>query len=155
MGSTISENIVQKFLKEIEKNCLTQIGLRKLIAPDGYAEKLVLELRGKFNMTQLRKFFSEIKYISELGKKGNENSAVVKIWTLYPKIAYASARGLIPKEMEKIFTKTLQSVEKCVEQAKKLEKEEDRKKTIRDTFETLDNFFSALVAYAKKYGKAN
>jgi len=144
---------VEEFLNVIEGRCLNELGLRNLVAPDGYAEKIVKELRGRFNMTQLRKFFAEIKYISELGKKGKETSAVVKIWTLYPKIAYAAARRVIPREMELIFTKTLQSVEKCVENSSNLEPEL-RKKIIKETFENLDNFFSALVAYAKKYGKA-
>ena len=110
-----------------------------MVAPSGYAERIAKNLRGRVNMTQLRKFFNEVKRICTLGKKGNTDKAQMKLWLLYPKIAYAAARNLLPKEFEKMLTKVMQKVEKC-------NKPED--------YERLDEFFSALIAYAKYHNKA-
>ena len=139
-GGTVQGNPLEEFLNFLkEKECFHQLDLRKMVAPGEYAEKIAKNFRGRVNMTQLRKFFNEVKRICTLGKKGNTDKAQMELWLLYPKIAYATARNLLPKEFEKMLTKVMQKVEKC-------NKPED--------YERLDEFFSALIAYAKYHNKA-
>lgn len=139
-GGTVQENPLREFLNFLkEKECFHQLDLRKMVAPGEYAERIAKNLKGKVNMTQLRKFFNEVKHLCTLGKKGKTDTARTKLWLLYPKLAYATSRGLLPKEFQEMLTKVMQKVEKC-------NKPED--------YERLDEFFSALIAYAKYHRKA-
>ena len=133
---------VNKLLKKLANNCLSQIKLRDLVAPDGHAANIAKKLKKKqVKITQLRKLFNEIKNIcvKVRDKKISLENAQTQLWLLYPKITYAKSRKLLPPELEKLFLKVLESVDNC-------NKPED--------YEYLDHFFSALIAYAKAFGKA-
>ena len=124
--------------KTHKKKCFHEWELKKLVAPGGVAERIAENLSGQVNMTQLRKFFNEVKRICILGKRGKMKIAQTHLLRLYPKIAYATARNLLPKEFEEVLNKVLEKVEECNQSA---------------DYERLDDFFTALIAYAKKHGK--
>ena len=136
-GGTVQGNPLEEFLNLLkEKECFHQLDLREIVAPRKYAERIAENLSGQVNMTQLRKFFNEVKRVCTLGKKGKTEIAKTKLWRLYYKIPYATARNLLPKEFAEVLTEVMQKVEKC--------------NTPKD-YEQLDDFFSALIAYAKYY----
>jgi len=126
-----------KYLKRIK--CFSQIPLRDLIAPDGYADNIACYFsegsNRKVNISQLRKFFSEIKKISTTGEDTPEE-AQKKIWSLYPIIAYAEGRKVIPNKFSSMLTQVLEKVDNCNKPKE---------------YKMLGDFMTALVAYFKKY----
>jgi CRISPR-associated protein Csm2 len=145
----LSTKKISEFKNFLEKNCLIHMELREVLKPNGYAECIAKQYtkfsKKELKTTQLRKVFHEIKEISELGKKGKLQEAKTKIWLLYPKIVYAKERGLIPPGLDEIFLLILKNVDEICP-------DKDDKNFVK-ALEYLDYFFSALVAYAKKYGK--
>jgi CRISPR type III-A-associated protein Csm2 len=131
--------------EEKDKKCLSEYDLRILIGPQGYADKIakhIVEVGSKnknerVNITQLRKFFSEIKEISKLGQKEPQR-AQVKLWKLYPLIAYAQGRKVISKDFADMLNQVLEKVDN-----NSCNKPED--------YKMLEDFMTALVAYFKKY----
>jgi len=121
---------------ENKKKCFHEWELKKLVPFGGVAERIAKNLSGQVNITQLRKLFNEVKHVCTLGKKGNIKIAYTKLLRLYPKIAYATARDLLPEEFGDVLIKVLKKVEKCNQP---------------EDYERLDDFFTALIAYAKYY----
>jgi len=133
----ISEAI-NNFLNELKTvNCFSSFNLRKLIGPDGYAERIARDVDRNIKISQLRKFFAEIKEITKLGQK-NPEEAQKRVWLLYPIIAYAEGRKVIPKDFANMLNQVLEKVEN-----EACNKKEDYKR--------LEDFMTALVAYFKKY----
>jgi CRISPR type III-A-associated protein Csm2 len=133
-----NEAIVQ-FLRELRNvKCFSQFNLRRLIGPNGYAEQIAKAGKKDIKISQLRKFFSEIKEISRLGQSKSKE-AQQKIWILYPLIAYAQGRRVISKDFANMLNQVLEKVEND-----SCNKPED--------YKMLEDFMTALVAYFKKYG---
>jgi CRISPR type III-A-associated protein Csm2 len=133
-----SNEVIIKFLQELKSiPCFSQFNLRKLIGPNGYAEQIARNVSRDVKISQLRKFFSEIKEITELGQK-NPQEAQKRIWLLYPIIAYAQGRRVISRDFANMLNQVLEKVE-----GESCNKKEDYKR--------LEDFMTALVAYFKKY----
>jgi CRISPR-associated protein Csm2 len=158
-----------EYTKEIAKKIREGQSLASVLKPEefakpcGYAEKIVEELGNKLKTSQLRKIFTEIKNIYEAQKKKTASSKdeskkdeskdekikdeiKVRIYLLYPKLAYAKGRGLMPDAFYELLNACL---DKLVEKGSK---EED--------FESFFQFITAIVAYSKKHendkgGKGN
>jgi len=135
---------IEEFRSNILKwVCFSDVNLRELVKPQGYADKLASFLtrsaRG-IKTSQLRKFFNEIKSATQKAKSGNLEEATVTLWRIYPIIAYSEARGLMPQEFGDIMRLVLEKVESCP----------DREK-LKLSFERLDDFITALYAYFRKY----
>ena len=133
---------LKQALREIQ--CLADLSLKVTVRPNGYADKLAkfLKERGSRSLkaTQLRKFFNAIKEATTKAKNGNLQKAREILWKTYPLVAYSRARGLIPEEFENIINTVIEKVESCSEEAK-----------LRESFERLEDFMTALYAYFKKY----
>jgi CRISPR type III-A-associated protein Csm2 len=129
---------VEPFLKELEKKpCFSSFPLRELLAPGEYVDKIAETLSRQVKISQLRKFFTELKEIAELGEEKPEE-AQIQLWKVYPLIAYAQGRKLIPQDFAKLLETVLQKVE-----AQGCNKKED--------YKHLKLFMEALVAYFRKY----
>jgi CRISPR type III-A-associated protein Csm2 len=133
-----SKNPIEEFINELnKKECFSEFDLRDLIGPNGYADNIAASLKKQVKISQLRKFFSEIKEISKIGESKPEE-AQKKIWLLYPLIAYAEGRDVIPNNFANMLNKVLEKVE-----AENCNKADDYKR--------LEDFMTALIAYFKKY----
>jgi CRISPR type III-A-associated protein Csm2 len=144
-GSRFTPPEIEEFRSEILKLvCFSEVNLKDLVKPQGYADKLANFLtqstRG-IKTSQLRKFFNEIKSATQKAKSGNLEEATVTLWRIYPIIAYSEARGLMPEEFGEIMRLVLEKVESCTDDREKL----------KLSFERLDDFITALYAYFRKY----
>ncbi len=129
---------IDEFLNELkEKKCFSEFSLRKLLAPGEYVDKIAKDISRQVKISQLRKFFTELKEIAELGEEKPEE-AQIQLWKVYPLIAYAQGRKLIPQDFAKLLETVLQKVE-----AQGCNKKED--------YKHLKLFMEALVAYFRKY----
>jgi CRISPR type III-A-associated protein Csm2 len=139
-----SREVIRNFLNLLRnKQCFRNLSLRELLAPNGWADKVAKSLQGRIKVTQLRKYFNEIKNACELAKQGNIDKARIRIWKLYPLIAYATARNiqgkpLMPLELAELLEEILKKVEQ--DQCNQLE-----------DYERLEDFITALYAYFKRY----
>ncbi|WP_457567070.1 type III-A CRISPR-associated protein Csm2 [Desulfurobacterium sp.] len=115
---------------------LTQILTdEEILKPGKFADKIAsdLELKKKFKTAQLRKVFDKVKEIERAIERGEDYKS--KILELYPKLAYSTGRGLMPKNFFKLLTLLLEKAEKNKEDAKMVVK-----------------LITAIVAYSKLYG---
>ena len=85
--------------------------------------------------SQLRKIFAEVKDICEKKKK-NLSSDNTELYLLYPKLAYAQGRDLMPSNFYELMVACLD----------KLKNSNDKK-----DFEMFEEFMTAIVAYNKQY----
>ena len=139
----ITENI-----KEARK--LSEVLKPEIFAPpDGWAfiiTKQIKEQAGKkdpktnkkfpqLKTSQLRKIFAEVKDICEKKKK-NPSLENTELYLLYPKLAYAQGRDLMPRNFYELMVACLD----------KLKNSNDKK-----DFEMFEEFMTAIVAYNKQY----
>jgi len=139
------DSVVKEFKKELNKiNCLSDLNPRKIVDPfDGYASKLAQHFRNKFKVTQLRKLFNEIKNATKKADSNLEDAKKI-LWRIYPLIAYAEApsRKLIPHDFAEILYMVIEKTENCKD-----------KNRLKESFERLEDFMTALYAYFKKYDR--
>ena len=107
--------------------------------PEGWAYKVVQELRNKkgtkLKTSQLRKIFAEVKDICDKQIKGIQTDKT-ELYLLYPKLAYAQGRDLMPKNFYNLLVACLD----------KLKENADK-----DDFKMFEEFMTAIVAYNKQY----
>ena len=107
--------------------------------PGGWADQIVQGLKKgkttKLKTSQLRKIFAEVKDICE--KRIKEISQVnTELYLLYPKLAYAQGRDLMPKNFYELLIA-------CLDKLKDSSDKED--------FKMFEEFMTAIVAYNKQY----
>lgn len=132
----ISE-ITQK-IKKAKK--LSEILKPKFFAPPGgWADQIVQGLKQgrttKLKTSQLRKIFAEVKDICEKRVKGMSEDNT-ELYLLYPKLAYAQGRDLMPKNFYQLLVACLD----------KLKEDADK-----EDFKVFGQFMTAIVAYNKQY----
>ncbi len=125
----------QHFERIKNKNCLKELRLEDLIKPCGIADILARISKGDIKITQLRKFFNEIKRaVNEVDR--DINKAKLILMRIYPILAYAEGRKLMPSYLANFIEAVIEKVENCHE---------------KESFTTLKDFMTALYAYFKKY----
>ena len=126
------ENVCKEFLNKIDN--FGEIGLKELIGPDGYAQRIIDYTNLK--ITQLRKIYAEFKHIYNLIKSQEKEEEIkTHLYRLYPILAYQQNRGLIKEEFKEIMVKLLDWIDSNFD---------------KKNYEKVMDFMTALVAYAKK-----
>ncbi len=135
------EDYISKLTEEIKKSKKLSDVLKpeKFAPPNGYAERVVLSLKkgkhSKLKTSQLRKIFTEVKEICNKKIKGF-SEADTELYLLYPKLAYAEGRELMPRNFYKLLVA-------CLDKLKENADKED--------FKMFEEFMTAIVAYNKRY----
>lgn len=133
MGDSIREVIDR--IKNLKR--FYDYPVREFAAENGHADIVAKKVRDNVKVTQLRKFFTQIKQI-ELECKGknpeDDFDANVKIYLLLPELAYARGRNLITQDYYYLMKECL-NVQKI--------------KQVKD-FNRLVDFLTAVLAYHKK-----
>jgi len=135
-----TNDLVQK-IKSAPK--LSDVLTPKEFAPiGGYADKIAFELKSakpKLNTSQLRKIFTEIKSICDNREKVLQEDKT-PLYLLYPKLAYAKGRELMPEVFYNLIVA-------CLDKLKDGADKED--------FKNFGDFMTAIVAYNKQYEPKN
>jgi len=132
---------INKITQEIKKaKKLSEILKPKVFAPPGgWADQIVQGLKrgrtSKLKTSQLRKIFAEVKVICEKRIKGISKDET-ELYLLYPKLAYAQGRDLMPENFYKLLVT-------CLDKLKENSDEQD--------FKMFEEFMTAIVAYNKQY----
>ncbi len=133
---------INKITQEIKKaKKLSEILKPKVFAPPGgWADQVVQSLKGrrggtKLKTSQLRKIFAEVKDICEKRIKDITQDET-ELYLLYPKLAYAQGRDLMPKNFYHLLVA-------CLDKLKDNADKED--------FKMFEEFMTAIVAYNKQY----
>ncbi len=125
-----------------------------------YCERIEKEVKDNFakiSVSQLRKFFSAVKLLEQKGMAKNLNELIM----LKPKLAYAVGRDrnnnalqnfyvLVSKVIESTYDKLKQADNKDSESSESSVKASKETKRITQNFV---DFFEAIIAYHKLYGK--
>ncbi|MDL1955898.1 MAG: type III-A CRISPR-associated protein Csm2 [Candidatus Desulfofervidus auxilii] len=133
------ESKKKKGFKEIEErlrelHSFKELDYKEFCDEGGLADKIVQNAK-ELKMTQLRKFFNEIKAISrKISRKPNDPFDFAQVAKLLPVLVYSVGRGLIPKEF-------YQKVLKICLRKEILQTNED--------FLRLADFLEAIIAYHK------
>ncbi len=139
-------DIIENITNEIKKSSnLSQILKPQIFAPPGgWADKITKQLKEQhkknkkipeLKTSQLRKIFAEVKDICEKRIKGIKDDNT-ELYLLYPKLAYAQGRDLMPENFYKLIIA-------CLDKLKNSSNKED--------FKAFKEFITAIVAYNKKY----
>jgi CRISPR-associated protein Csm2 len=159
---SISKNVLISFVEDLKtQGCLEKEFYKKknLFAPDGLTAKLSKVFKD-LNSSQLRKIFEsfrELKSISEaLEKKGLSKKskfqkfeeALEKLYRIYPLLAYAKGRKLIPPEFYDILISLLEGLEKPLREKERWECVEEE---IEKKLKGLVEFIHSFLAYHKFY----
>lgn len=130
-----TNNLVQK-IKSAPK--LSDVLTPKEFAPvGGWADEITKKLKSELSTSQLRKIFIEIKSICD-DREVLKNKT--RLYLLYPKLAYAKGRKLIPNEFYDLIIA-------CLDKLK------DGKADEKD-FKNFGDFMTAIVAYNKQYERS-
>jgi len=136
-----TNDLVQK-IKSAPK--LSDVLTPKEFAPiGGYADKIAFELKSakpKLNTSQLRKIFTEIKSICDNREKVLQEDKT-PLYLLYPKLAYAKGRELMPEVFYNLIVA-------CLDKLKD-------EKADEEDFKNFGDFMTAIVAYNKQYEPKN
>ena len=126
------ENVCKEFLNKI--NNFGEIGLKELIGPNGYAQRIINHTNLK--TTQLRKIYAEFKYIHNLIKSQEKEEKIkMRLYRLYPILAYQQNRGLINEDFKEIMVELINWIDSNF---------------AKENYDKVMDFMTALVAYAKK-----
>jgi CRISPR-associated protein Csm2 len=120
---------------------LTDLEIKEISAEEnGLAHQKAREFKS-LNITQLRKFFAEVKDIEKKlrPEKSKFDDVKDKIFLLQPQLAYASGRNLIPPGFYKLMSVCL----------RKIDVENVSEKQKKDNFFRFTKFLEAIVAYHK------
>jgi len=125
---------IERLIEELHSEALLSqiLSDERVLRPNGLANQIARQLEGKLKATQLRKVFDKIKEIENALSKKEEYKT--KILELYPKLAYSTGRGLIPKNFYRLLTLLLEKAEKDTEDAERVIK-----------------LITAILAYSKLY----
>ena len=138
----------ESFIREITQKIKSAQKLSDILTPKefaptgGWADKIALELKNskpKLNTSQLRKIFTEIKSICDNKEKVLQDKT--DLYLLYPKLAYAKGRELMPENFYNLIIA-------CLDKLK------DDKADEKD-FKNFGDFMTAIVAYNKQYEPKN
>ncbi len=141
MKAKHQEEYIEKITQEIKRaKKLSEVLKPKVFAPPGgWADKIVQGLKrgrsSKLKTSQLRKIFAEVKDICEKRIKGITQDET-ELYLLYPKLAYAQGRDLMPKNFYHLLVA-------CLDKLKENADKED--------FKMFEEFMTAIVAYNKQY----
>ncbi len=125
-------NAIDELVKLLEAKSIKDIDFGNLVKPDGYAPKVA---RMGVKTSQVRKIYTEFRNVCEKIKNSPDESAMVKLYMLYPLTEYQKERRIIPEEFAKVITALLSNIER------------DHSP---ENVERAEKFFMAIVAYAKK-----
>jgi len=126
-----------------KKRGLCYFDLYELLKPDGYAQEVVKEnthpkIKIKLTRVQLRKVFSEFKYVYDDYMKNKEKVKVkIRLYKLYPILQYQANRELIGENFKNLMWAILDTL---------VSNDEDFDKNLENSYE----FLKALVAYIPK-----
>ncbi|RMB00042.1 type III-A CRISPR-associated protein Csm2 [Hydrogenothermus marinus] len=136
------KNFIDEITTEIKKaNKLSEVLKPETFAiPNGWADEIVRQLKkGKsgtsLKTSQLRKIFAEIKDICDKKIKGLSEDNT-ELYLLYPKLAYAKGRNLLPKDFYNLLVACLDKL---------------KNSTDKEDFKAFEEFMTAIVAYNKQY----
>ena len=131
-------NIINEFIGKLRKEPIANIPLKALVKPpEGYAWKIVKAIKEKeVSISQVRRFYAEIKYISENYKRLGKDEIETRLYMLYPLLIYQERRKVIKN---KNFARVIQAL------LDNLDKYQDEK-----NFKQAENFMKAIVAYLKE-----
>ncbi len=127
-----------EFIGRLKKGAIANIPTSELVKPNGYAWHIARELG--ITMVQLRKVYSELKYIFERVSESGEldESMKTQLYMLYPILEYQKNRKVISGHFVKLMNALLENLEK---------------NESPDNFKQADRFLTALVAYMKQEGQ--
>ena len=126
---------LRDFINSIRKNPLSNFSVSELVKPDGYAASIAGQL--KITRVQLRKIYSELKYICDRVKETGslEEDTKTKLYMLYPILEYQKNRKVVDGRFVELMFALIDNL--------------DRHAT-SENFEQADRFLTALVAYTRK-----
>jgi CRISPR type III-A-associated protein Csm2 len=131
------DQITMKLTNEIEKKRgLCHFSLYELLKPNGDAQQVVKE--NELTRVQLRKVFSEFKYVyDEYKKNKNKEKAKIHLYKLYPVLQYQVNRRLIKENFKNLIWAILDTL---------VNNDEEFDENLEFSYE----FLKALVAYIPK-----
>jgi CRISPR type III-A-associated protein Csm2 len=131
------DQITMKLTNEIKENRgLCHFSLYELLKPNGYAQQVVKE--NELTRVQLRKVFSEFKYVyDEYKKNKNKEKAKIHLYKLYPVLQYQVNRRLIKENFKNLIWAILDTL---------VNNDEKFDENLEFSYE----FLKALVAYIPK-----
>ncbi len=126
---------LKELIDKLRNKAIANIPTSELVKPDGYASKIAGQL--KITRVQLRKIYSELKYIFErVSSVGRlEEDTRTKLYMLYPILEYQKNRGVIDGRFVNLMYALIENLE--------------RNET-KENFEQAERFLTALVAYTRK-----
>ena len=126
---------LKELIDKLRNSAIANIPTYELVKPDGYASKIAGQL--KITRVQLRKIYSELKYIFErVSSVGRlEEDTRTKLYMLYPILEYQKNRGVIDGRFVNLMYALIENLE--------------RNET-KENFEQAERFLTALVAYTRK-----
>ena len=126
---------INEFISKLRESAIANISTSELVKPNGYAFGIASQL--KVTRVQLRKIYSELKYIfervSNVGKL--EEDTRTKLYMLYPILEYQKNRGVMDARFVSLMYALIENLE--------------RNET-KENFEQAERFLTALVAYTRK-----
>ena len=137
-----NEDVFQEFTNRLKEGPIANISIKELVKPPkGYAWRIAKRLGYKdVSMVQIRRFYFEIKYISENLKKNKrqkpDESLLTRLYILYPILEYQVKREVIKN---KGFVKVIEAL------LDNLDRYQDS-----NNFEKAEKFMMALIAYLKE-----
>ncbi|GEM_PF-457967 len=142
------KDILLSFIKLLQKNgkeVLVNELLRQnknLYSPGGLTALLAESFKG-VNPNQLRKVFEAFKNLEDTLKKGNKDKVLENLYKIYPNLAYAKGRNLIPRHFYDVLVSLLEAVEEGLRTPNGEEGE------VLEDVERLVQFVRSFVAYHK------
>jgi len=129
-------NAAEELRRKIQSSPISEIGLKDLVKPKGYAYNIARDL--KLTKVQVRKIYAEFKGIYEALKRNGwkfDEDILTRLYMLYPIIEYQKNRKVLNEDFANLITALIENVEKFPN---------------RKNVETAERFFTAIVAYITK-----
>ncbi len=126
---------LREFVNSLKTKPISNLPLSELVKPKGYAATIAQQL--KITRVQLRKVYSELKYICDRVKEEGslQEETKTKLYMLYPILEYQKNRKVVNERFTELMFALIDNL--------------DRYST-KENFEQADRFLTALVAYTKK-----
>jgi CRISPR-associated protein Csm2 len=146
-GGGRKNSAIEDIKEEItQMSNLSELDIEDIAKEGGYADRIGKDFKNrkdkdKIKTTQLRKFFDETKTLERKLKRGDKGWDYIKpdFYLLRPKLAYANARGLIPKDFFELLSECMKRVDTSKNDDKQKEK----------NYKRFVTFLEAIVAYFK------
>ena len=129
---------LNELISKLRKSAIADIPTSELVKPNGYAWHIARELG--ITMVQLRKVYSELKYIFERVSESSklDERTKTQLYMLYPILEYQKNRRVVSGRFVKLMNALLENLEK---------------NETPENFKQADRFLTALVAYMKQEGQ--